>query len=125
MWNKISKHIMFWCGVDFPSIPLVIAYNSQHFEPIEYDNCVPRFFSCFWTKWSLSDNKFGWVSIDFIINNAIISNTNSSTQFVFLLEWKFRFYMDQHIEKQLQFIVGLCCLNIQHFLQYKYYQKTN
>ncbi len=32
--------------MDFPSIPLLIAYNSQHFEPIEY-NCVPRFFHTF------------------------------------------------------------------------------
>jgi hypothetical protein len=25
----------------------------------------------------------------------------------------------------LEFIVGLCCLIIQHFLLYKYYQKIN
>ncbi len=38
IWNKISKRIMFQCGMDFQSIPLHIVYNSQHFEPIEYVN---------------------------------------------------------------------------------------
>jgi hypothetical protein len=41
IWNKISKHIVFRCGMDhFRSIPLHIAYNFQHFEPIEYVNLV-------------------------------------------------------------------------------------
>jgi hypothetical protein len=26
------------CGMDFQSIPLHIAYNYQHFEPIQYVN---------------------------------------------------------------------------------------
>jgi hypothetical protein len=26
------------CGIDFYSIPLHIAYSSQHFEPIQYVN---------------------------------------------------------------------------------------
>jgi hypothetical protein len=38
IWNKISKHIIFQCGMDFQSIPLHIAYNFQHFKPIEYVN---------------------------------------------------------------------------------------
>jgi hypothetical protein len=38
---------------------------------------------------------------------------------------KFKFYIDGHFERQLKFIVGLCCLIVQHFLQYKYYQKNN
>jgi len=38
IWNKISKCIMFECEMDFQSIPLHIASNSQHFEPIEYVN---------------------------------------------------------------------------------------
>jgi hypothetical protein len=33
-WNKISKHIMSRCGMDFQSIPLHILYSFQHFEPI-------------------------------------------------------------------------------------------
>jgi hypothetical protein len=38
IWNKISKHIMSRCGMDFQSIPLHITYNSQHFELIQYVN---------------------------------------------------------------------------------------
>jgi len=38
---------MFCCGVDFQSILLRIGYNSQHFEPIEYDNGELRFFHDF------------------------------------------------------------------------------
>jgi len=34
IWNKVSKHIMFGCGMDFQSIPSHIMYNFQHFEPI-------------------------------------------------------------------------------------------
>jgi hypothetical protein len=33
---------MFWCGMDFQSIPLHISYNSQHFEQIEYVNSLPQ-----------------------------------------------------------------------------------
>jgi hypothetical protein len=36
IWNKVSKCIMFRCGMDFQSILLHITYNSQHFEPIQY-----------------------------------------------------------------------------------------
>jgi hypothetical protein len=36
IWNKISKHIMSWCDMDFQSIPLYITYNFQHFELIQY-----------------------------------------------------------------------------------------
>ncbi len=42
IWNKISKCIMFQCGMDFQSIPLHIAYNFQHFEPIQYVNGISR-----------------------------------------------------------------------------------
>jgi len=35
IWNKISKCIMFQCGVYFQSIPSYKAYNFEHFEPIE------------------------------------------------------------------------------------------
>jgi hypothetical protein len=66
--------------------------------------------------------KFGRVSIK--INSATISNIDSSTQFTFLLEWKFRFHIDGHFEIQLEFIVGSCCLIIQHFFQYNHYQKS-
>jgi hypothetical protein len=41
-WNKISKHNMSRCGMDFQSIPLHITYNSQHFEPIQYVNSLSR-----------------------------------------------------------------------------------
>ncbi len=34
-------------GVDFQFIPLHITYNFPHFEPIEYDNGVHRFFHAF------------------------------------------------------------------------------
>jgi hypothetical protein len=40
IWNKISKCIMFWCGLDFQSIPLHITYNSQHFVLIQYVNGI-------------------------------------------------------------------------------------
>jgi len=33
---------MFWCGMDFQSIPLHITYSSQHFEPIQYGNGLSR-----------------------------------------------------------------------------------
>jgi len=33
---------MFRCGMDFQSIPLHIAYSSQHFEPILYVNGLSR-----------------------------------------------------------------------------------
>jgi hypothetical protein len=38
IWNNVSKHIMFRCGMEFESIPLHISYRSQHFEPIQYVN---------------------------------------------------------------------------------------
>jgi len=40
IWNRISKHIMFQCEMDFQSIPTYIAWSLQHFEPfgIEYQN---------------------------------------------------------------------------------------
>jgi hypothetical protein len=41
IWNKISKYIVFQCGMDhFQPIPLHIAYNFHHFEPIEYVSLV-------------------------------------------------------------------------------------
>jgi hypothetical protein len=42
IWNKISKCIMFQCGMNFQSIPLHIMYSSQHFEPIQYVNGLFR-----------------------------------------------------------------------------------
>jgi hypothetical protein len=35
------------CGMDYQSIPLHITYNFQHFELIDYDNGVSRFFCAF------------------------------------------------------------------------------
>jgi hypothetical protein len=46
---------MFCCGVDFQSILLHIGYNSQQFEPIEYDNGELKFFHDF----EPNDYKFG------------------------------------------------------------------
>jgi hypothetical protein len=40
IWNKVSKHIMSWCCMDFQSIH--ITYNFQHFEPIQYGNGLSR-----------------------------------------------------------------------------------
>jgi hypothetical protein len=37
-WNKVSKHIMSWCDMDFQSIPLHITYNLQHFKLIQHVN---------------------------------------------------------------------------------------
>jgi hypothetical protein len=31
IWNKVSKHIMFRCGMDFQSIPLHITYKISTF----------------------------------------------------------------------------------------------
>ncbi len=42
IWNKISKHIMCQCCMDFQSIPLHITYTSQHFESIQYVNGLSR-----------------------------------------------------------------------------------
>ncbi len=42
IWNKISKRIMSWCGMDFQFIPLHITYSSQHIEPIQYVNGLFR-----------------------------------------------------------------------------------
>jgi hypothetical protein len=42
IWNKVSKHIMSPCGMNFQSIPLHILYNFQHFEPIQYVNGLFR-----------------------------------------------------------------------------------
>jgi hypothetical protein len=42
IWNKVLKCIMSQCGMDFQSIPLHIAYNFQHFEPIQYVNGLSR-----------------------------------------------------------------------------------
>jgi hypothetical protein len=47
MFGIKYQNTMFWCGVGFQSIPLHIVYNFQHFESIEYDNGVPRFFHAF------------------------------------------------------------------------------
>jgi hypothetical protein len=46
VWNKMSKHIM-WNG--FSNYPLYIAYDFQHFEPIEYANGMARFLLAFET----------------------------------------------------------------------------
>ncbi len=46
-WNKISKHIISQCGIDFQFIPLHIIYNSQHFEPIQYVNGLFKSLSTF------------------------------------------------------------------------------
>jgi hypothetical protein len=35
------------CGMDFQSIPLHIAYNSQHFEQIQYVNGLFKSLSIF------------------------------------------------------------------------------
>lgn len=78
------------------------------------------FFSCFWNKWSQSDHKFGWVSIVLKINNATISIINFAAQYAFLLEWKFKFYIDGHFGRQLNslsdYVVSLfnisCSTNI-------------
>jgi hypothetical protein len=43
VWNKMSKHIISQCEMDFQTILLYIAYNSQHFEPIEYAIGMARF----------------------------------------------------------------------------------
>ncbi len=43
VWNKILKHIMSQCGMDFRFFPLDISYNCQHFEPFEYVNGVVKF----------------------------------------------------------------------------------
>jgi hypothetical protein len=40
--NKVSKCIMSQCGMDFQYIPLHIAYNSEHFKPIQYVNGLFR-----------------------------------------------------------------------------------
>jgi hypothetical protein len=47
IWNKISKCIMSQCGMDFQSIPLHIAYNSQHFEQIQYVNGLSKYLPIF------------------------------------------------------------------------------
>jgi hypothetical protein len=47
IWNKISKCIMSRCGMDFQSIPLHIAYGSQHFELIQCVNNLFRFLLTF------------------------------------------------------------------------------
>jgi hypothetical protein len=40
---KMPKHIIFQCGMDFQFVPSHIAYEFQHFEPIEYVNSAVRF----------------------------------------------------------------------------------
>ncbi len=47
IWNKVLKCIMFQCGIDFQSISLHIAYNFQHFEPIQYVNGLSKSLSTF------------------------------------------------------------------------------
>ncbi len=42
IWNKLSKHIMIQCGMDFQSIPLHITFSFQHFEPLQYVNGLSR-----------------------------------------------------------------------------------
>jgi hypothetical protein len=61
IWNKISKHIMFRCGMDFQSIPLHIAYSSQHFEPIQYVNGLSKSLPTF----QINDPKITIDSNDF------------------------------------------------------------
>jgi hypothetical protein len=38
---------MFWCGMDFQSIPLHITYNTQHFKLIQYVNGLSKFWPTF------------------------------------------------------------------------------
>jgi hypothetical protein len=42
IWNRISKHIMSQCGMNFQTIPLYITCSSQHFEQLDYFNGAPR-----------------------------------------------------------------------------------
>jgi hypothetical protein len=49
VWNKMSKHIISQCEMDFQTILLYIAYDSQHFEAIEYAIGMARFLLAFET----------------------------------------------------------------------------
>ncbi len=48
---------MFWCGMDFQSIPLHITYSFQNFKPIQYGNGLSKF----WPTFQVNDPK---VTID-------------------------------------------------------------
>ncbi len=47
IWNKVSKHIMSQCGMDFQSTPLHITYSSLHFELIQHVNNLFKFLPTF------------------------------------------------------------------------------
>jgi len=73
IWNKVSKCIMFQCGMEFQSIPLNINYSFQHFEPIQYVNGLINSLFTF----QINDPKvtihFKWFFISFRINDATTS----------------------------------------------------
>jgi hypothetical protein len=65
IWNKISKHIMFQCGMNFQFIPLQIMYSSQYFEPIQNDNGLFRSLPTFQvndSKVTIDLNNFPFIS---------------------------------------------------------------
>jgi len=74
IWNKISKHIISQCEMDFQSIPLHIIYNFQNFEPIEYVNGL------------------SWLSFIFQVNNPKVHiDLNDFPSFLKLMNKIFKF----------------------------------
>jgi hypothetical protein len=61
IWNKISKCIMFRCGVYFQFIPSHKTHNLHHFGPIEYVNDLFKSFKFFKTN----DHKVHIILNDF------------------------------------------------------------
>jgi thymidine kinase len=84
----MPKHIIFQCGMDFQFVLLHIAYEFQHFEPIEYANSVARFILTFETNDSkaiINLNEFSFLSKPMVWQVATL-NSNLKFKFIFLLE---------------------------------------
>jgi len=86
---------MFQCRVDFQFIALHIIYNFQHFKQIEYFNDIFRSLPIFQTN----DCEVHIDLNDFPPLSKQASYSIFITNYVFLLEWKFWFYIKGHFEK--------------------------
>jgi hypothetical protein len=95
IWNKVSKCIMFWCGLDFQSILLHIAYSFQHFEPIQYVNGLFKSFLTF----QVNDSKV------IIFLNDFPSLLESMVQQPQLLQLTTCFYWNENFDYALMNIL--------------------
>ncbi len=86
IWNKVSKHIMCRCGMDFQYIHLHIANSSQHFGSIQYVNGLSKSLPTFQVNNSKITTDLNNFPSFLRINGAITSYSIITTNYMFLLK---------------------------------------